>query len=92
MGESWAWLQLRAEVAAAFRSASAPCWLCGQPIDYLAPANDPEALDVDHMKPRISHPELELVRSNLAPAHVRCNRSRGARAPRPPIGAVDESW
>ncbi|UGS26341.1 HNH endonuclease [Microbacterium resistens] len=87
-----AWRELRAEVAAEYRAKNLPCWMDGQPIDYDAPAGDPEALDVDHAKPRSTHPHLALDRNNLRPAHVRCNRSRGNRAPRPQLGTVTEDW
>ncbi len=83
---------LHAELHGLWGIARPPCWLCGQPIDYDAPAHDPDALDVDHVKPYSTHPHLALVRSNLRPSHVRCNRSRGARPPRPEIGAVAEEW
>ena len=84
--------QLRAEVAAAYRAANAPCWLCGQPIDYDAPAHDPNALDIDHVKARKPYPHLALDRSNLRPSHCRCNRSRGVRDAGPGLGEPSEDW
>ena len=38
---------------------------------------------VDHIVPRAVAPELTFVRANLAPAHLTCNASKGAR-PTPP--------
>lgn len=83
---------LRRELRSIWQAQDAPCWLCVQPIDYSAPAGDPEALDVDHVKPRSTHPHLALDRNNCKPSHVRCNRSRGNRPPRAPIGPVTEDW
>ncbi|MGO3844445.1 HNH endonuclease [Agrococcus casei] len=90
--DSPAYRALRAELRDVWTAQQAPCWVCAQPIDYLAPAHDPEALDVDHVKPRSTHPHLELDRNNCRPSHVRCNRSRGNRPPRPAIGTVTEQW
>lgn len=92
IGTGKAWLALRADAAHTFLALNLPCWLCAQPIDYTAPPNDPESLDVDHAKPRSTHPHLALDRNNLRPAHARCNRSRGNRAVRAQLGAVTEDW
>lgn len=92
MLNSDAYVNLRADLRAEWSARDLPCWLCGQAIDYSAPANDPEALDVDHVKPRSTHPHLALDRNNCRPSHVRCNRSRGNRAPRPSLGTVTEPW
>lgn len=92
MLESDAWVSLRRDLRAEWSAANAPCWLCGQAIDYAAPAHDKEALDVDHVRPRSTHPHLALDRNNCRPSHVRCNRSRGNGPPRPDIGSVTESW
>lgn len=83
---------LRAQLAADYRAANAPCWLCGQAIDYDAPANDPEALDIDHVHPRSTHPHLALDPGNTRPSHCRCNRSKGVGQARPAVGAVTEDW
>ena len=45
------------------------CWLCGLP----------GADTVDHILPLVDHPELAHDRSNLAPAHGRCNSRKGRR-------------
>jgi len=62
------WRRLRAEVL----SASDICWLCGLP----------GADTVDHILPLSRHPELAHDRANLAPAHLRCNSSKGASSGR----------
>ncbi|WP_051191578.1 HNH endonuclease [Microbacterium luticocti] len=87
-----AYTDLREQLRDWWARTNAPCWLCGQPIDYDAPAHDPAALDLDHAKPIETHPHLALDSSNCRPSHCRCNRSRGSRAPRPEMGMVTEDW
>jgi 5-methylcytosine-specific restriction endonuclease McrA len=67
------WRRLRAEVLAS----SDVCWLCGLP----------GANTVDHVLPLSQFPELAHDRSNLAPAHHRCNSSKGASTMRTPTAA-----
>jgi 5-methylcytosine-specific restriction endonuclease McrA len=57
------------------------CWLCGLP----------GADTVDHILPLSLHPELAHDRSNLAPAHNRCNASKGASTTRTPA-ASSRRW
>lgn len=57
--------------------ANSVCWICGRPIDYTAPANDPDSWEPDHVKPVSLYPELEFDLSNIRPSHASCNRSRG---------------
>ena len=83
---------LRAEVAAHYQAQNAPCWLCGQPIDYAAPANDPDALEIDHVKSRKRFPHLALDRNNLRPSHHRCNRGKGAGEAQIAMGDTSEDW
>lgn len=90
--ETAAYTALRADLRHEWEAQNAPCWLCGQPIDYRAAPGEPEALDLDHVKPRSTHPHLALDRNNCRPAHARCNRSRGNRNPHPGIGAQSEPW
>lgn len=72
------WAQLTARLAATWAQHAAPCWLCGQPIDYQADRRrHPNALNVDHVIPRSARPDLAFARSNLRPAHRHCNLSRG---------------
>jgi 5-methylcytosine-specific restriction endonuclease McrA len=51
-----------------------PCWLCGEPIDYDAPAGSPDAFEADHAIP-LAHGGSDVL-GNLRPAHHRCNRGR----------------
>lgn len=73
---------------------NAPCWLCGQPIDYEAKANtgNPDAFNADHRIPTSVDPDLELDPENFAPAHAGCNKSRGNRLPEFALGNLSESW
>lgn len=54
-----------------------PCWLCGQSIDYKAPAQHPRAFELDHAQPVSTHPELAYEPTNFRASHSQCNRSRG---------------
>lgn len=70
----------------------AACWLCGQPIDYGAPPQTPDAFEPDHAVPRDIAPELALDWDNLRPAHCSCNRARGKRDVPLPIGPHTRAW
>ena len=63
------------------RAADAPCWICGQPIDYRAKSSNrdynPRAWEPDHVLPRSEYPELTYDLTNIRPSHAYCNRSRG---------------
>jgi 5-methylcytosine-specific restriction endonuclease McrA len=61
------------------RAERRPCHLCRQDIDYSAPPNSPDSFEVDHVIPLSVRPDLAQVTGNWAPAHSRCNRSRGAK-------------
>ena len=76
-----AWRKLAATFKTACRRRNAPCWLCGQSIDYDAPPQAPEAFEADHYRPRDTHPHLALDPTNLRPSHSSCNRSRGTAQP-----------
>lgn len=69
-------LAMRARDAAAL----APCWLCGQPIDYTL-TDGPDCWEPDHYHPVITHPHLQFDPANVRASHQRCNRGRGATAP-----------
>ncbi|MFI9537467.1 HNH endonuclease [Nocardia fusca] len=69
-----------------------PCFICRQPIDYRLPHDDPEAFTVEHIKPRSTHPHLELEPSNCAPAHASCNKSRGNSEVVYGLGRTSEQW
>lgn len=86
------WHQLAAQFKAECRRRDLPCHLCGQPIDYDAAPQASSAFEADHLKPVSTHPHLEMDRSNLAPAHVRCNRTRGANPVATQREWVRPSW
>jgi 5-methylcytosine-specific restriction endonuclease McrA len=79
-------------LARKLRAARRPCWLCGQPIDYSLPRDDPQAFTVDHALPRSTHPHLAEEPTNLRAAHARCNKSRGTTDPKPGIGSTSRDW
>lgn len=73
----------------------AHCWLCGKPIDYALPAGvdgHPEAWNLDHAHPVISHPELAEDPANFRPSHADCNQRRGDQAPFIELGTPSEDW
>lgn len=71
-GRPWrrAWARLRR------MPGSDVCALCGRWIDKSLPANDPMSWTADHIDP-LSEGGAETDLSNLRPAHMRCNSSRG---------------
>lgn len=83
-------------MARAFRrqchAESARCWLCWQPIDYLAPHGAADGFSVDHALPVSTHPDLAEVYSNFRPSHLDCNRKRGNRSPTLSIGEQSRDW
>ena len=54
--------------------------------------NDPEALEIDHIKARTTHPHLALDRRNCRPSHGRCNRSKGKGSGPLGLGEASEDW
>ena len=60
------WSGRRAQDAAEWCKANLgwTCWLCGHPIE-------PGDYSVDHVLPRMTHPELTWERANWRPAHGR---------------------
>lgn len=89
-----AYQALLVDLRAAYAAVNAPCGICGQPIDYSLPMgiNEPDALEVDHIKPRKTHPHLALDRRNCRPSHSRCNRAKGATAGPLSLGQPSEDW
>ncbi|APT85327.1 hypothetical protein CAQU_09915 [Corynebacterium aquilae DSM 44791] len=90
--ETHAAKQLRKQTRREYREQNLPCWLCAQPIDYLAPPNTPNALDIDHAISTKQRPDLELDPTNFRPAHVSCNRARKDNPPHPPLGQNSRRW
>jgi len=63
------------------RAARLSCHLCHQPIDYtITTQNHPDRFESDHIISVKARPDLAYHPGNLAPSHLRCNRSRGANA------------
>lgn len=70
-----------------------PCCRCGQRIDYRLRYPDPQSFSVDHYPyPLSTHPHLAEEPTNLAPAHLHCNKVAGNRAPLPGLGTTSEAW
>ena len=78
------WRRLRKKLYERDRMANAPCWICGEPIEYRARPGTPRAWEPDHVRPVNLYPELAYDESNIRPAHASCNRARGkgGRSPR----------
>ena len=61
----------------------APCWLCGQPIDYTAqPGTTDDSHELDHYVPVSVDPSLQYDPGNFRHAHRVCNILRGASPPK----------
>lgn len=73
--------KMRADFIARARQVNAPCWLCGENIDYAAVVRGPLSPELDHALPKSTHPHLVYEPSNFRVAHASCNQSRGARSP-----------
>lgn len=86
------WIKLKAEVKARAR-AGQPCCRCGQRIDTSLEYPHPDSCSTDHYPhPLATHPWLAEEPTNLAPAHLQCNQSAGARGVTPPLGSTSEDW
>ena len=59
------------------RGQGAPCWLCGQAIQYSLRFPHPGSFSVDHVIAVNERPELILDVSNWAASHFSCNSARG---------------
>lgn len=84
--------RLMRKLKAAQRAKRLPCWLCGQPINYSLPHDDPNSFSYDHIEPWSTHPDLRFDPANGASAHLRCNKSRGNRKPSPGLGLLSQQW
>jgi hypothetical protein len=72
-----------------------PCWLCGQPIDYDAPADDyknESRYQYDHYFPASTHPEHYDDPANGRASHAGCNTRRGNGPPRAPLRPPSREW
>jgi len=66
--------------------------LCGQPIDYSLPPEDPMSFSYDHIKARSTHPHLTYEPTNGQPAHLKCNKVKGTRGALPSLGQTSSGW
>jgi 5-methylcytosine-specific restriction endonuclease McrA len=53
------------------------CWVCGNEIDLSLSGRDKWGWSLDHVRKLSLHPELAEDESNLRPAHMWCNATRG---------------
>ena len=60
--------------------ANAPCWICGQAIDYTIPSGQPDSWSPDHVYTVDRHPELAEDPANIRASHLACNKSRNNAA------------
>lgn len=79
-------------IIADLRTRRDPCWLCGQAIDYGAPAGDPNSFQADHVKPWSKFPELREDPANYRASHEGCNKSRGNGDPPEGLGVRSREW
>ena len=71
----------------------APCWLCGQPIDYTAqPGTTDDSHELDHYVPVSVDPSLQYDPGNFRHAHRVCNILRGASPPKLSLGLHSRRW
>ena len=68
------------------RAEQRPCWICGLPIDYSAPAGAPLSFECDELVP-VSKGGSPYDIANVDAAHRCCNNWRGAK-PVPRVRAV----
>jgi 5-methylcytosine-specific restriction endonuclease McrA len=71
--------------------ADAPCWLCGQLINYAEHGRE-DSFELDHYYPASTHPEHYEDPANFRPSHSSCNRERSNKAPRPGLGVLSRNW
>ena len=69
----------RRALAARVRAVGDPCWMCGLPIRYDAPAGHPLSLELDELVP-VSKGGSPTDPDNVAPAHRCCNQWRSDRS------------
>ena len=85
--------RFRTEMKAGWQAANTPCAGCGQAtIDWDGPANEADSFELDHKKPRITHPELTLDPGNCVPMHHKCNRHKSSGREIAGIGTTSEAW
>jgi len=55
------------------------CWICGEDIDLELSGRDPMGWSLDHVRPIHEEPHLMYEESNLRPAHMIHNATRGGK-------------
>lgn len=91
--DTQAWRRLRVQCFNRDKAKGAPCWICGQPIDYTAkPSTTPNSWEPDHRFSVKTHPELAEVPDNVMPSHMSCNRSKGSKAGIDNLGERSREW
>lgn len=87
------WRKLRKQCYDRDKRLKAPCWICGQPINYsVEPSTTPDSWEPDHRFAVKNHPELAEVPDNVMPSHKKCNRSRGSKAGINELGNQSRDW
>ena len=87
------WRRMRKQCFQRDKAKNAPCWICGQPIDYNAkPSTTPDSYEPDHRHSVKTHPELAEVPENVMPSHKSCNRSKGSKAGLNNLGSLSREW
>jgi 5-methylcytosine-specific restriction endonuclease McrA len=72
---------------------NAPCWLCGQPIDYSAkPGSTDDSHELDHYVPVSVDPTLQYDPANFRHAHKICNVLRSNKPPKLSLGIHSRQW
>lgn len=84
--------KLKADFRADCKRDGAECWLCNEPIDYSLVSPHPDSFSVDHAIPIVERPDLAEDVANFRPAHLDCNKKRGAGAAHTDIGEASEDW
>lgn len=73
--------------------ADAPCWLCGQAIDYaITDIHNDGCWEPDHLFPRSTHPLLAEDPGNLRHSHRGCNRTRSNKLHVTGLGTLTRDW
>ena len=99
MSRSSKWDEVADKAFARDKKRNAPCWICGQPIDYSLGRStnkrgeyNPKSYEPDHFLEYKRHKELELDLANIRPSHAGCNRSRKDRAGIRELGKPSRDW
>ena len=70
------WRRLREQLRRKAEKNHDACWICGQAIDYTAPAHHPDSWEPDHIHSPQDRPDLAEDPTNIRSSHASCNRAR----------------